>query len=153
MLLVNTSPFPRRWPAFCEILGHPEWAQTGRWDSLEKLLEDSAELSARVAEVIATRDLAEWASAFDEKDIIWAPVASVLDVVDDPQVRDMGWIAKTESSFGPIETLNVPFKVHGASMGIRGPAPELGQDTLEILADLGIEGDELDRLATDGAIG
>ena len=37
--------------------------------------------------------------------------------------------------------------------GVRGPAPAAGQDTMDVLAEFGIEGEELDRLAVAGVLG
>ncbi len=153
VLLVNPSPFPDRWPAFCSVLGHPEWAGPGYWDSMDRFIADSASAVAAIDPVMATRSLADWGADFDRNGIIWAPVATLLEALNDPQVREMGWVTKTEGSFGPIETLNAPFKVYGADVGIRGPAPRPGQHTFDVLADLGIDDDTLDRLASDGVLG
>ncbi len=153
ILLVNPVPFPNAWPRFCEILGHPEWAQEGQYDDMAKLLAGSAELTAQIDPVIKTQNLSHWAAELDRQEIIWAPVATTTDVIDDPQVREMGWITETDMSFGRGETLDTPFKVYGSDTGVRGPAPTPGQDTFDVLAELGIEGDELNRLATDGVLG
>jgi crotonobetainyl-CoA:carnitine CoA-transferase CaiB-like acyl-CoA transferase len=66
----------------------------------------------------------------------------------------MGWYTTIEHpQFGPFETLDTPFKIAGAEVGVRGPAPENGQHTFEILAEAGIDDAELERLATAGVIG
>ena len=56
-------------------------------------------------------------------------------------------------TLGRFDTLDTPFRLYGADVGARGPAPSPGEHTFEVLAELGIEGDELARLATDGVIG
>lgn len=153
VLLVNPAPFPHRWPAFCDMLGHPEWAASGRWDSMLKLIKHSGEIVAAIDEIMVTRDLAYWGAELDRRGIIWAPVATMMDVINDPQVREMGWITETEGSFGPIETLDTPFKIYGAGAGVQGPAPTPGQHTFEVLAELGIDDNDLDRLAMNGVLG
>ena len=75
-------------------------------------------------------------------------------MIDDPQVREMGWFTTIEHpAYGLFETLDTPFRIHGADVGVRGPAPDAGQHTFEVLAALGIEGDELTELVTNGVLG
>jgi crotonobetainyl-CoA:carnitine CoA-transferase CaiB-like acyl-CoA transferase len=75
------------------------------------------------------------------------------EMLADPQVREMGWYARVEHETGPFETLDTPFKIYGTETGVRGRAPELGEHTFDVLAELGIDGEELDRLAASGVIG
>lgn len=151
ILLVNPAPFPNPWPRFCELIGFPGWAE--EYPDLERLLAASADLTARIESIMKAHNLAHWAAGLDERNIVWAPVASLTDVIADPQARAMGWITETEGSFGPIETLGTPFKLPGTDTGIHGPAPAAGEHTFDVLTELGIEGEEMDRLVTDGAIG
>jgi crotonobetainyl-CoA:carnitine CoA-transferase CaiB-like acyl-CoA transferase len=151
LLLVNPTPFPNTWRRFAEILGHTEWA--AEYDDMAKLVAASAELTARIDPIMKTQNLAHWATELDRQSIIWAPVASMTDVINDPQVRQMGWITEAQTSFGPLETLDTPFKLRGSDTGVRGPAPTPGEHTFDVLAEFGIEGDELNQLATDGVFG
>jgi crotonobetainyl-CoA:carnitine CoA-transferase CaiB-like acyl-CoA transferase len=153
VLLVNAQPFPHKWPAFCRMLGHPEWAEPGRWDSWDSIIDNCGTIVALVDEIMSTHDFAHWSAELDRHGIIWAPVATLMEVVNDPQVHAMGWIKEMEGSYGPIETLDTPFKVYGSDTGPRGPAPLPGQHTFDVLSEFGITGDELDRLATDGVFG
>lgn len=153
VLLVNPAPFPNAWPRFCEMVGHPEWAEPDGADHLEALFEKSVDFTARIEKIMATQDLAQWGEEMDKRGIIWAPVAKMTDVIDDPQVRAMGWIREVDMSFGRAETLDTPFKLYGTDTGARGPAPLPGEHTFEVLSELGIEGDELSQLATDGVFG
>jgi crotonobetainyl-CoA:carnitine CoA-transferase CaiB-like acyl-CoA transferase len=74
-------------------------------------------------------------------------------VVADPQVREMGWFTEIDHpTLGRFETLDTPFKLYGADVGARGPAPEAGANTFEVLEELGVGEDELAELATSGVI-
>jgi crotonobetainyl-CoA:carnitine CoA-transferase CaiB-like acyl-CoA transferase len=153
VLLVNPVPFPDAWPQFCEMLGKPEWTADERYADIPGLVVNSRELTAAADTVFATRSSVDWGAEMDRRGIIWAPVARTTEVINDPQVREMGWIAEVESEFGTYETLDTPFKVYGTGIGVRGPAPSPGQHTFDVLADYGIDDDELDKLATDGVLG
>ena len=152
MLLVN--PVSSAWPKFCEVVGRPDWAARAEYNDVMGLRAASAELTAHVEPIFATQPRAHWGAEFDRVGLIWAPVATMPDMVADPQVREMGWFATiNHPEFGTFETLDTPFKIYGSSMGVRGPAPTAGQHTFDVLAELGIEGDALNELATNGVLG
>ena len=66
----------------------------------------------------------------------------------------MGWFTTLEHpTLGRFETLDTPFKLYGADVGARGPAPEAGAHTFDVLAELGVGDEELAQLAADGVIG
>jgi crotonobetainyl-CoA:carnitine CoA-transferase CaiB-like acyl-CoA transferase len=44
-------------------------------------------------------------------------------------------------------------KLRGADIGPRGPAPELGQHTREVLRELGLSEAEVDAAVADGVVG
>jgi crotonobetainyl-CoA:carnitine CoA-transferase CaiB-like acyl-CoA transferase len=48
--------------------------------------------------------------------------------------------------------LGFPFAVDGQRPPVRRPAPRLGEHTREVLLELGISGDDIDRLVGLGAI-
>ena len=153
VLLVMPAPDPY-WPRFCQAIGRPEWTTDERYDTLLKRLERTAELTPQIDAVFAEHDRAYWSAKLDEYGLIWAPVAELPEVVDDPQVHEMGWFTTIEHpEYGAFPTLDTPFRIHGAAIGARGPAPEAGEHTFEVLAALGIEGDELTELVTNGVVG
>jgi crotonobetainyl-CoA:carnitine CoA-transferase CaiB-like acyl-CoA transferase len=153
VLLVMPMPDPY-WPKFCAAIGKPEWAADPRYDSLAKRRAHSVDLTKQIDAIFATQPRAEWARRLDAQDLIWAPVATLTDVIDDPQVREMGWFTELESkALGRFETLATPFKLYGADVGPRGAAPAAGEHTFEVLSGAGLTDEELAQLAADGVIG
>jgi len=153
VLLVMPMPDPY-WPKFCAAIAKPEWASDPRYDSLAKRRERSRDLTAALDAIFATRTRAEWAARMDAQGLIWAPVATLTDVINDPQAREMGWFTTIDSPvLGKFETLGTPFKMYGADVGVRGPAPAAGEHTFEELTRLGLTDEELAKLAEEGVIG
>ena len=153
ILLVMPQPDPY-WPPFCEMIGRPDWALEPRYATLDGRRAHSEELTRAIEACFSSHDLAHWSARLDEYGLIWAPVATLTDVIDDPQAREMGWFTTLEHpSLGRFETLDTPFKLYGADVGARSPAPEAGAHTFDVLTELGVGEDELTRLALDGVIG
>ena len=154
ILTVMPVPFPAYWPKFCQIIEKPEWADDDRWNDLPKLRANTPMLVEWIDEIVAARPYAHWARLFDEYGLIWAPVATMTDMINDPQVREMGWITEVEHpTAGKFETLNTPFRLYGTDTGARGRAPEIGEHTFEVLTAAGITEDEMTRLAEVGVLG
>jgi crotonobetainyl-CoA:carnitine CoA-transferase CaiB-like acyl-CoA transferase len=60
-----------------------------RYDSAPKRTERTGELTAAISARFAAHPFAYWASQLDEHGLIWAPVADLPDVIDDPQAREV----------------------------------------------------------------
>jgi len=152
LMLVMPAPFPAYWPRFCQMVGRPEWVAA--YPDLAALRANTAELVAAFDLIFAQQDRAHWMTKMDEAGLIWAPVARVTEVIESPQVREMGWITEIDHpQYGRFQTLDTPFKIYGSEVGVRGPAPDPGQHTFDLLTEFGITPDEVTKLATDGVLG
>ena len=96
------QPF-RYWPDFCRHVGHPEWIDDERFDTVEKLMGNAAEAKELVLSVLATRTLAEWSETFKTLEGQWAPVQNSLELANDPQVQANGYVVDVDKGDG--ETL------------------------------------------------
>ncbi|MGE0386322.1 MAG: CaiB/BaiF CoA transferase family protein [Gammaproteobacteria bacterium] len=153
VLLVMPQPDPY-WPKFCAAIERREWAADPRYATLALRREHSAALTADIDAIFAARTRAEWARRLDEHGLIWAPVATLQDVIDDPQVAEMGWFTEIDSpTLGRFRTLDTPFKIYGAEVGVRGAAPAPGEHTFEVLARMGLSDEEIAALALEGVVG
>jgi crotonobetainyl-CoA:carnitine CoA-transferase CaiB-like acyl-CoA transferase len=105
-------------------------------------------------ELLATRTLAEWGQAFDEAGLTWGPAATVSEVASDAHLEAVGAFPTVEHPVaGAFRTVAAPMKLRGADIGPRGPAPELGQHTREVLLELGLSDAEVDAAVADGVVG
>jgi crotonobetainyl-CoA:carnitine CoA-transferase CaiB-like acyl-CoA transferase len=153
ILLVMVAPDPY-WPRFCATIGKPDWASDERYDSGAKRAEHTRELTREISERFAAHPYAYWARRLDEHGLIWAPVAELPQVIDDAQARELGVFETIEHpKAGPFETLRTPFSIRDADIAARGPAPETGAHTREVLAELELGADEIAELSAKGVIG
>ena len=86
--------------------------------------------------------------------MIFAPVETIPSAIEDPQLRASGAFATIDHPrLGSFETLAAPFTVRGAEIGVRGPAPAIGEHTFGVLEEIGVGDDEIARYASEGVFG
>ncbi len=118
--------------------------------TVERLL-GAGDLLPRVAEAIRSRPLDEWVRVFDEHDVPCAPLASVKEALDDPQVRHRDMVVEIKSGDGAVKQLGSPHKLSATPPRFETPAPALGQHTDEVLAEAGYDAARISELREKGA--
>jgi crotonobetainyl-CoA:carnitine CoA-transferase CaiB-like acyl-CoA transferase len=127
----------RHWPPLARAVGHPEWLDDPRFSTPSGRYRNATELIAMLDEIFATKPLDEWAEVFaGEPDFFWSPVNTIDELLADPQFIAAGGLVDVPDGDGTTTMLATPadFTVHASAP--RGRAPELGQHTDEILAEL-----------------
>ncbi len=77
----------------------------------------------------------------------------MAEVVVDPQVQSNGYAVDLEhATEGPYQLVGAPMKFQRTPGAVRNPAPELGQNTEEILLELGYSWDDIQEFKARGAI-
>lgn len=101
-------------------------------------------LDAAVGTWIAQRDESDVLRSFAEADAAIAPIYSVADLMEDPQVRAREAIVEVaDPDLGPIKMQNVMFRLGDTPGEIRWAGRHLGEDNEEIYAELGLTSAEL----------
>jgi len=143
----------RHWPPLARAVGHPEWLEDARFATLGDRAKNAATLIGLLDEIFATRSREEWAASFDaEEDLWWAPVQTVNEVLEDPQVRAAGGFVEVPD--GPATTLlpATPVDFGGQPCEPRWMAPDPGQHSDEILSELGRAPGEISGLRKRGVV-
>jgi crotonobetainyl-CoA:carnitine CoA-transferase CaiB-like acyl-CoA transferase len=141
------------WAELCECLGRPDLTDDPRLNSDENREQNKEDLIRELDKTFATRNLDEWEPRFREKKIIYGRVQTPTEVIRDPQALANGFFTEVDyGNLAKMSLVNPPVNFHQNPASIKGPAPELGQHTEEILLELGYNWDAIGKLKEDGAI-
>ena len=125
----------RHWPKVLAALERPDLAGDPRFADVKARMTHAPELIAEFDVAFGARPLSEWADRFDEHDVWWAPVQSIVDVIADPQAQP-GFVEMAPRDGGePFRAVATPVDFDGHRMHA-GPVPTLGEHTDEVLDEL-----------------
>ena len=134
----------RYWQDFCRILGLDELGADSRYATLQARTDATRTLIPILDAAFAQFSREELVSQFAAAGIPCSPVNSYADIASDPQVIANGYIVELEHpQLGPIREIGMPIKFSKTPAAPRFTAPELGQNTEEILLELGLDWDEI----------
>lgn len=143
----------RHWPPLCEVVGHPEWTEDERFNSPQGRFENARELIGALDEIFATQSVEEWRPIFDStKDFFWSPVQTIEQVLEDEQVLACGGLIEVPDGDSTTTLPATPVDFHGTPWAARSMAPEHGEHTDEVLAELGRDAAAIQQLRDKGAV-
>jgi crotonobetainyl-CoA:carnitine CoA-transferase CaiB-like acyl-CoA transferase len=138
----------RDWPNLCRALGFPELIEDARFTTPAARREHSAELIVRMDQAIAQNHLPHWTRVLKEHDLIWGPVPPAWQVARDPQMEQNGVLAEIHPG---LKTVQNPIHVEGLEKLPPRMAPDVGQDTRQVLGELGYTEEQITALIASGA--
>ncbi|MCH2171902.1 CoA transferase [Myxococcota bacterium] len=142
----------RYWADFCRHIEREDLIDDERFNTAEKLMSNAQEGAAIVSEEFRKRPYSEWMQRLQTLEGQWAPVQTITEVANDPQLRANGFIAKLKDADGkdrelvtnPVQFDEVPAELTRA--------PLFAEHTDEILTELGRDMDTILQLKVDGVV-
>jgi len=151
-ILAHLQP-DRYWPNVCRALGMPELEKDPRFNSIEARGEHAEELIAIMDKRFLTKTREEWFKIFKKEGIIYTPIQSPREVVDDPQALANDYVTWFDHPvLGRTKMVGFPWDFNQTPASVRREAPEFGQHTEEILLELGYTWDDTTKLRDEKAI-
>ncbi len=135
------------WPEFCGLLGMNELVHDPRFESYDARCQNASALREIFDKAFFSRTLSQWIECFEGHDFPWSPCQTVEEVASDPQViENESIITHNHPDQGPLKIVGFQVKFDKTPAEIKSSAPELGQNTEEILLELGYNWEEITML-------
>jgi crotonobetainyl-CoA:carnitine CoA-transferase CaiB-like acyl-CoA transferase len=138
------------WQGFCAASGRPDLAGDPRFNTPGGRAVNATERILLMAEIIKKRPTAEWLQRLDANDVPSAPVLRRNEVIANEQVLARELIVELDHpDIGLVRQPKPAARFDRTPARIQGPAPRIGEHSATILAELGFEAAEIERLATE----
>jgi crotonobetainyl-CoA:carnitine CoA-transferase CaiB-like acyl-CoA transferase len=139
------------WPRLASCLGHQEWLEDPRFATAATRYQHNRDLTALVAAAIGQQDWSYWEASFAQYGITCGRVGKPADHGTDPQVSAAGLLTDFSDNSG--RTVDSPMYVGGAVKSAPRPAPGIGEHSVEILSDFGVDAGTIADLKARGIVG
>jgi len=139
----------RQFARLAAMCGHPEWASDDRFASNSARVANRGEVVRLVAECISRKPAVEWFEKLDAAGIPAGPINRVRQALDDVQAQHRAMVR----TVGGVPLVGSPVRIDGGRCDSELPPPALGEHTDAVLRELGLSGDQVERLKAGGVVG
>jgi crotonobetainyl-CoA:carnitine CoA-transferase CaiB-like acyl-CoA transferase len=147
---VSMLPYnDRNWSDLYHAVGH-EHELSDPW--FRNRLDNPRPVYASLAKILLERTTAEWLELADRLGVPAGPVPSMDEVVADPAHHRGVLSEHRHPVIGVYRQIAPPPRFDRTPAGVHRHAPTLGQDTVEVLADIGLSENEIAELLAGGAV-
>jgi crotonobetainyl-CoA:carnitine CoA-transferase CaiB-like acyl-CoA transferase len=130
-------------------LGRDDLLADPRFATYEARLANRVELQEELAAEFVRFKRDEILALAERERLTLGPVYDIVDILEDEHYRARKAVVRTEDD---TVLHNVVPKLSATPGAIRRPAPKLGEHNAEVYGELGIDADELQRLAAEGVV-
>jgi crotonobetainyl-CoA:carnitine CoA-transferase CaiB-like acyl-CoA transferase len=136
-----------------EHLGLPEAADDPRFADVPSLIANAPAASDLIVEAFGAKPFAYWRQHLKTMKGQWAPIQSLMELVEDEQALANDMVVELESADGgrPYKVVRGPVQFNHAPLKTRR-APQASEHTETFILELGFEWEEIERLKAAGAI-
>jgi formyl-CoA transferase len=140
------------WERFCDALDLPELKTHETFKTNAGRVTNKPALYAAIQPALDALTRDELIRRLDAHAVPCGPIQTLEDVLRDPQVRAQSLVLEVEHpAAGPTSVTGGPYHFDGRPVAARHPAPLLGQQTREILAEAGFSEGEIAAMLAAGA--
>jgi crotonobetainyl-CoA:carnitine CoA-transferase CaiB-like acyl-CoA transferase len=137
----------RFWTEFCSAMGLNDVVNDPKFNNMDSRFANREEFIAILDKKFAEKDRAEWIEIFRKTDIMWDPGNTFHDLTEDPQALDAGcYVTMEHPSKGSVKITASPITLNGTDIIVRRHAPEHGEQTEEVLLEMGYTWEDITAL-------
>jgi crotonobetainyl-CoA:carnitine CoA-transferase CaiB-like acyl-CoA transferase len=126
----------KHWQAFVDAV-KPAW-NSPEFDRLEDRARQIDHVYGLLGETFATRTTQEWLHLLEQLHIPASPLRTTDELFDNEHLNAIGFFEEVATPQGKVHFPGVPTWFSKTPGKVAGPCPTLGEDTDEVLAELGL---------------
>lgn len=142
------------WAKLCRLLGLDALIADPAFVSNSARMKNRNDVTRRLNEKFATRGKMEWTLDLVALGLPAGPIFDLKQTFADPHVRQSGMIEVIQhATLGRLELLANPIRMASLSgHSVRRAPPQLGEDTLQVLADYGLSRERIEALVASNVV-
>jgi formyl-CoA transferase len=150
----NDGQFAR----FSEAAGQPQWTQDPRFASNTLRVQHRLALVQAIEAVTVKHSTGEWIALLEDRAVPCGAINDLAQAFSDEQVQARKLVLQQTrghhepGSVESISTIASPLRLSKTPPVLRNAPPALGQHTVEVLAELGLDAQQIAALRQDGVL-
>ncbi len=130
----------QQWQAFFRVAKRPDLAEDPRFSTHNNRIANINELYRLLDELAAMHTTEQWQALCDANSIPMSPVLDLPHAAEDPHLAAVGLFqSEVHPTEGAYRNVAEPVRYQHAPAGLRRHAPRLGEHTVEVLTEVGVD--------------
>ena len=142
----------KNWEQLCRALEREDLMSDPRFAAQEARRQNRQAINQVVSELIAQKTRAEWIDILNHAGVPCGPVNNLAQAFSDPQVVHQEMVLESPQPGGPVKMTGFPVKLSKTPAKITRPSPQCGENTSEVLRNIGYSEEEIDQLLKEGVV-
>ncbi|MDQ3809562.1 MAG: CoA transferase [Chloroflexota bacterium] len=131
---------PRNWAGFCQALGLQHLEHDERFATVANRRARYQELAELIEQITRTQPSEHWYRLLEQAGVPCGVLNRINQVMDDPHVAARGFIVDLpHTKAGTVRATGSPIKLSRTPVGLERAGPVLGEHTVEVLRELGLD--------------
>jgi crotonobetainyl-CoA:carnitine CoA-transferase CaiB-like acyl-CoA transferase len=135
------------WHTLAERAGRADWLEDPRFATMANRNVNLVAWFAAIQEEVARRTCEEWLTLLADSDVPHAPVHTLDSLLEDEQIRESRILEEREHpKWGRVRQPRPVARFDRSACRIEWLAPDIGEHTVDVLAELGFSAEEIEAL-------
>lgn len=146
-----------QWKIFCDVFGFSDLYADPNLKLNNQRVQARSTLIPEIKKRLAGFTAKEITAVFEKNGLPFAPITRPEQLFDDPHLMATGGLVPITLTDGPragsqTTTPLMPLMMNGKRLGVRLNPPKAGEQTNDILSELGYSADQMQKLSSDGIV-
>ena len=146
-----------QWKIFCDVFGFADLYADPNLKLNNQRVQARSSMIPEIKKRLSGFTVKEITTIFEKNGLPFAPITRPEQLFEDPHLIATGGLAPITLTDGPktgtqTTTPLMPLMMNGKRLGVRLNPPKAGEQTLDILSELGYSADQMKKLSSDGVI-